>query len=212
VDRREFFRFGIFGVRDSARKKVPDIVKNELGSTLLDISILTSNPGKTEELAVELLTEHFDDELVRLKQSRLEGSYPGGVLLFENNRLRDFHDGISKLFSALRMMETELHVFDMQTDPTLLRFVNKQPLMSRSVEIFKGGSIVLAAPLSDEHIYHIDGNLGAVEFEVKDGRFFVREASCPHGTCLAHPPIITPGQRITCVPNNVSAVIGTQLG
>jgi hypothetical protein len=34
---------------------------------------------------------------------------------------------------------------------------------------------------------------------------------CTHQTCVAHPAIVTPGQRITCVPNGISITIGMPL-
>jgi hypothetical protein len=127
MDRRDFFKFGFLRVKDQARQSAPEFIRKEITPVTLDVSILTEQGEHAEELADELLSEHFGDRFLRLKQSRLSGTYPGGVLLFEQNRLRDFHDGASLLYAALCEVEEQLDLGDIQTDPILLRYINIVP-------------------------------------------------------------------------------------
>ena len=212
MDRRQFFKFGLSGLRDTAAKKVPDFVAPVLPKFVLDVSILSDRPREAEVLANELLREHFGESMLRLRQSDLEGSFPGNVLLFENNHARAFYDGISLFHASLRMLQQDLGLPSIQQNPTLLRYVSQTPPLSRSVEIFHRNRLMLALPLSEDIEHTLMGSLGEITLAVSNGRFSVRFSTCTYQTCVAHPPIQTPGQRITCVPNEVSAVIGAILG
>ena len=212
MDRRQFFKFGISGLRDAASKKAPDAIKPNLGMTPLDVTILTSRAREAEHLAEEMLREHFGEVMLRLRQSELAGVFPGGVLLFEGNRRRNFHDGISLFHAALRQLENDLELPSLQHNPTLVRFVNQTPPFSRSVEVFHRDRLLLALPLSENGVFEFPGTRGPMSLVIKEGRFSVAASTCKYGTCVAHPDIQTPGQRLTCVPNEMSAVIGAILG
>jgi hypothetical protein len=134
--------------------------------------------------------------------------FPGGVLLFEQNRLRDYNDGASMLYAALRELEASLTVHDPQIDPVLLRYINIVPAFSRSADVFHRNKFVNAIALHEDGKYDIKGSHGTMGLVVAGQRLKVISSSCKHQTCVAHPAIITPGQRITCVPNEISIVIG----
>ncbi len=208
MDRREFFKLGFLQVKDHARKSVPEAIRKEITPVVLDVSILTDRVARAEELADELLPEHFGERFLRLKQSRFTGMYPGGVLLFEQNRLRDYHDGASLFYAALRELEEGLALRELQTDPVLLRFINIVPAFSRSADVFHRNRLVKALSLHEDGRYEIDGSLGTMVVVVAGQRLKVISSPCRHQTCVAHPAIITPGQRITCVPNEISIAIG----
>jgi hypothetical protein len=211
MDRRQFFKLGLSGLRDAAVKKVPDVIAPSMPRVALDVTILTDEPRDAEILVDELLREHFGESMLRLRQSELQGDFPGEILIFENNRLRDFRDGISLFHAALRQLRSDLHLPAMQHNPTLIRYVSHTPPLSRSVEIFHRDRMLLALPLSENTEQSLKGSYGDLTVVVDHGRFFVRSSSCTHQTCVAHPPILTPGQRISCVPNEISAVIGAIL-
>ncbi len=208
MDRREFFKLGFLRVKDHARKSAPDVIRKEITPVVLDVSVLTDQVARAEELADELLPEHFGERFLRLKQSRLSGMYPGGVLLFEQNRLRDYHDGASMFYTALRELEDGLALRELQTDPVLLRYINIVPAFSRSAEVYHRNRMVQALALHEDGKYEIAGSLGSMVVVVAGQRLKVVSSSCGHQTCVGHPAIITPGQRITCVPNEISIAIG----
>ncbi|MCB2204724.1 NusG domain II-containing protein [bacterium] len=211
MDRREFFKLGFLQVKDQARKSAPEVIRNKISQTLIDVSVLTENVDKAERLAEEYLAEYFGERFLRLRQSHLSGTLPGGIVLFEGIRRRDFHDGASLFYAALRDLEEELQLGELQSDPVLLRYVNRIPDFSRTAEVYRDGKLVQAIPLHEDAEYDLEGHDGGhLLVVVSDRRLSVQSASCRYGICAAHPPIITPGQRITCVPNRLSIAIGLQ--
>lgn len=208
MDRREFFRLGFFRVKDHARKNAPEIIRKEITPVVLDVSVLTDQVERAEQLADELLPEFFGERFLRLKQSRLSGTYPGGLLLFEQNRMRDFHDGASLFYAALREFEQGLALREPQTDPVLLRYINVIPAFSRSADVFHRNRLRSAIPLYEDGRFEIEGSLGTMRVVVAGQRLTVVSSPCTHQTCVGHPAIVTPGQRITCVPNEISIAIG----
>lgn len=210
MDRREFFKLGFLQVRETARKSAPEVIRKEITPTLIDVSILTANGEKAEQLADELLAEHFGERFLRLRQSRLDGSFPGGIVLFEGIRQRDYHDGASLFYAALKDMEAQLQLHELQSDPVLLRYVNRIPDFSRTAEVYRDGRLVQAIPLHENGDHEVDSALGPLHVAVEQKRLRVSSAPCPSGICCAHPPIITPGQRITCRPAGISIAIGLQ--
>lgn len=208
MDRREFFKLGFFRVKDHARKKAPELIRKEITPVVLDVSVLTDQVDRAERLADELLPEYFGERFLRLKQSRLGGVYPGGILLFEQNRLRDFHDGASLFYAALREFEDELAFDQLQTDPVLLRYINIIPAFSRTADVFHQNRLQRVIPLYEDGKHDIVGSRGIMQVVVAGQRLTVVSSPCRHQTCVGHPAIVTPGQRITCVPNEISIAIG----
>ncbi len=208
MDRREFMRLGFLRLRDRAHKTVPEPIRKQFDPVRLDVSILTDRPDDADRIAEETLPEHFSGKFYRLKQSRLNGVFPGGILLFEQNTLRDYRDGASLFYAALKQIHDDLELGRMQSDPVLLRFVNVIPSFSRTAEVFHKNVRVNAIPLHEDGRYIVEGTLGETRIVVANQRLVVVASPCAHGICKAHPPIITPGQRITCVPNEISIAIG----
>jgi hypothetical protein len=211
MDRREFFRLGFLRVKDHARKTAPELIRREMTPIIIDVSVLTDQVERAEMLADEFLPAHFGERFLRLKQSTLHGQYPGGILLFEQHTLRDFHDGASLLYAALREIEDALVLDVPQTDPVLLRYINIVPAFSRTADVFHRGTLRQVISLSEDGRHEIEGSLGTMTIVVAGQRLKVIASPCPHQTCTAHPAIITPGQRITCVPNEISIAIGMPL-
>ncbi|MFZ1731338.1 MAG: NusG domain II-containing protein [Bacteroidota bacterium] len=211
MDRREFFKLGFLQVKDHARKSAPEIIRKEISPVVIDVSILTDQAERAELLADDLLPEHFGERFLRLKQSRLSGMFPGGLLLFEQSRFRDYNDGASMLYASLRELEEGLNLRELQTDPVLLRYINIVPAFSRSADVFHRNRLVQALALHEDGKYEIEGTLGTMVVVVAGQRLKVVSSACKHQTCTAHPAIITPGQRITCVPNEISIAIGMPL-
>lgn len=211
MDRREFMRLGFLRMKDSAHKAAPEMLRKQFRPVLLDVSVLSDKPEVAERLVEEQLTEHFAGSLIRLKQSRLSGIHSGGIVLFEQHTLRDYRDGASLFYASLRMLEEELALHEPQTDPVLLRFVNSIPAFSRSADVFYNNALVNSIPLAEDGRYEIEGALGPLRVVVARQRLVVVDAPCTHKLCCAHPAILTPGQRITCVPSRISIAIGFPL-
>jgi hypothetical protein len=89
-----------------------------------------------------------------------------------------------------------------------VRYANASPHFTGSITVFHDGRAMRELSLNTSGDHEFAGKLGPVRIEIRDGMCRVTEASCPHRICIAHPPIVTPGQRITCVPNRISVVVG----
>jgi hypothetical protein len=211
INRRDFFRLGLQQMKEQARKRAPSLISREIAPLALDVSILTDQPLLAERIVDELVREHFGERFLRLRRSEFSSHCPGGIVLIENNTIRNFHDGASLFYAALRQVELDLHLQEIQSDPTLLRYVNSTPPFSRTAEIFHLGQCITTLQLTEDFAHAVRGTRGEVAIEVLDGRLRVTQSDCPHGICMKHPAIVTPGQRITCVPNDISIVIGATL-
>jgi len=209
MDRREFFRLGLLRARDHAQKSVPDIIRSRLEPVSMDVSILAERAETADMRAREILMEHFSGKCISLKQSRLQGVFRGGILLFEQNTLRDYRDGASLFYASLSELEKELRLGEMQRDPTLLRYVNIIPSFSRSAEVYHKNRLLTELALTENAEHVIEGSRGPLTIIVDRMRLSVQSAPCDNGICVAHPAIITPGQRITCVPSEISIIIGS---
>ena len=212
MDRRQFFRLGLRNLKDTAAKQAPALIRPAESTTRLDLSILTGDPERIDRLAQETLREAFGKTMLRLRESVLPGEFPGGILLFENDEPADYHDGVSLFYAAIRSLKQEAGVAGPQSDPHLLRYTNFVPPMTRTVSIRHRNSLIASIPLAEEQTYLFSGTIGPIRIAVIDGHLRFERSTCRHQICMAHPPIIAPGQRITCVPNEISAFIGSQAG
>lgn len=207
MDRRSFFKSGLTSLRQSLVAKAPDLVRPALVPGRFDISILTDRPDQAEELSTELLAPYFGATMLRLRQSRLDGEYPGGIVLVHDGRLvRDWQSGV--LFHlALRSLADECGLHRIQTHPTVVRYGNASPPFARDVRVYVRDVLVNILPLSEDTELSLDVPHGPFVIGIRDGLCGVTTSGCLHRTCCAHPPILTPGQRITCVPNHVTLLV-----
>ena len=61
---------------------------------------------------------------------------------------------------------------------------------------------------SQNGIYIVDGELGQITFEIKDGRVRITDSPCPNKTCISqgwHNPLV-------CLPNKVMITVETETG
>ena len=67
------------------------------------------------------------------------------------------------------------------------------------------GSVVSEYPLSNDGEYSLNGGTNILVIE--NGKAYVREASCPDGTCIRRGEISYEGEDIICLPNKVRVYI-----
>ena len=61
---------------------------------------------------------------------------------------------------------------------------------------------------SQNGIYIVDGELGQITFEIKDGRVRITDSPCPNKTCISqgwHNPLV-------CLPNKVMITVENETG
>ncbi|MAT40340.1 MAG: hypothetical protein CL946_12130 [Ectothiorhodospiraceae bacterium] len=195
-------------ITDALIKKTPEAVRPKEAFTHLDVSVLTQHEEFGEEITKALLGDYFGEKMLRLKPSYLKGTYPGYLIVYENNNRKDYDSGIGLLSAALRELYTELKPEEPQTDPILLRFVNATPPFTRDVSIYFRDEFVRKLPLGENIQFGINGPLGEVTFQTEGGRCSVIKAPEEDAVALAYPPILTPGQRIICPYSAVTAIVG----
>lgn len=208
MDRRRFFRSGLKDITDALVQRTPEQIRPKIVDPAYDVSILTSRPLEAEELAHEFLRDYFGEKMLRLKQAELEGTYPGYVVAFEDCEWLDTASGINMFATNIRELARELGVSEPQENPVHVRFVNKTPPLSRDVSIYRGDELVRELPLGEESEIEITGKNGIVKVRTSGGRCSITEAPEQDASAVAHPPIVTPGQRIICPHAKVTAVLG----
>ena len=62
---------------------------------------------------------------------------------------------------------------------------------------------VLRVPLQEDGVYAVDGKLGEVEIEVKDGKVRVEKENSPYHYCSIQGYVSDPATPIICLPNEV---------
>lgn len=62
---------------------------------------------------------------------------------------------------------------------------------------------VLRVPLQEDGVYAVDGKLGEVEIEVKDGKVRVEKEYSPYHYCSIQGYVSDPATPIICLPNEV---------
>ncbi|MDH7514374.1 MAG: NusG domain II-containing protein [Bacteroidota bacterium] len=208
MDRRRFFITSLSGLRDAVIKSAQAVVPSAVRSTVLDLTIITGQPSAAEALVHDLLGPFFGNGIIRLKSSMLEGYFPGGLVLYENNVRRDHKRGISRFDRVLNEIERRLDLGAPQRDPLVLRFANSLPPSAACVLVSHRDRVLLSLPLTDDGTFDIEGDRGVMRLAVRSRRFSIVESRCPHRICTAHPAIGAAGQRLICLPNDVTAVIG----
>jgi len=66
------------------------------------------------------------------------------------------------------------------------------------------GEEVIRAPLSDDGRFSVEGPLGEMEIEIKDGRVRVIDSPCGRKICVQTGWIHKSYQTIICMPNHVA--------
>lgn len=74
-----------------------------------------------------------------------------------------------------------------------------------TVAVQHRNEIVLRFDPAKDAVYHVDGDTGGLDIEVKDGKWHVINEQCPNHICanmgwMGYDNVILP---ITCLPNNI---------
>lgn len=71
--------------------------------------------------------------------------------------------------------------------------------------IYNGNVVMLEFDINEDAVYHLRGDYGKFDVEVKDGQFRMTEVECPNHTCesMGWQPSEDFYIPIVCIPNNV---------
>ena len=82
--------------------------------------------------------------------------------------------------------------------------VLRRPKSHVTVQIVHGQEVIREFDPAEDAIYHVDGDCGGLDVEVKGGRWHVIREQCPNHIC-ANTGWASPEDMIviTCMPNNI---------
>ena len=82
--------------------------------------------------------------------------------------------------------------------------VLRRPKHHVTVQVVHGQEVVREFSPEEDALYHIDGDCGGLDVEVKGGRWHVINEQCPNHIC-AHTGWASPEDMIviTCMPNDI---------
>ena len=85
----------------------------------------------------------------------------------------------------------------------------RHPRGNAVVQVIHDGVVVLEFPSEKDALYHVEGNCGGLDIEVKNNRWHVINEQCPNHICAktgwASAENLT---VITCMPNDIVIRIG----
>jgi hypothetical protein len=75
------------------------------------------------------------------------------------------------------------------------------------VVVYKQNSVIAEYPLKDDISFNVNGKIGEVGIEIKNGAASVTHTICPKGICKLSGPISAPNAQLICAPNNIMVKI-----
>ena len=181
--------------------------------------------GLNDEFSIDVVTDCSDQavrsierilqdappgrQVVKYSEYRLPGSHVGDIAFVKNRQLINFHKADDDTSRRLRQTAAALSLPKKVDSPTLVRFsAESRALTPTDAQVFYGDMLVKQLPLDRSTDAHrIEGARGHVSVAVKDGAARIVSASCKHKTCMSMGAISQPGQRLVCIPNQITVVI-----
>jgi hypothetical protein len=69
--------------------------------------------------------------------------------------------------------------------------------------VFKQNSVIAEYPLGGDVAFTVNGKMGPLDIEIKNGIANIRHAGCPKGICTRSGGISNSNGRLICAPNNI---------
>lgn len=177
------------------------------------IDVVTDRPDQAVQSIERIIQDsRLGRQVVRYSEYRLPGIHVGDIAYVRNRQLVNYHGATDKIAPQLRETATALSLPRRIDNPVLLRFcAEARALTPTDAQVFCGDMMVKQFPLdraTDAH--RIDGARGHLEVAVENRSIKVVSASCKHKTCMSMGAISRPGQRLICIPNQITvAIAGT---
>ncbi len=80
------------------------------------------------------------------------------------------------------------------------------------VVVYRQNTIIAEYPLKDDVSFTVNGKIGEVGIEIKNGAANINRATCPKGICELSGAISAPNVRLICAPNNIMVEIRSNGG
>lgn len=72
-----------------------------------------------------------------------------------------------------------------------------------SVVVYRADDVIAEYPIDEDKVFNVDGELGIVEVEIKNGRVRVVSSTCPRHICMKTGWISKSYEQIICAPNRI---------
>jgi hypothetical protein len=73
----------------------------------------------------------------------------------------------------------------------------------RTVLVYRDNTVIAEYPLSADGEYTVQGYVGPMVVEIRDGRVSVIHSTCRRQICVRTQAVSHPGRQIVCAPNHV---------
>jgi len=71
------------------------------------------------------------------------------------------------------------------------------------VVVYRQNTVIAEYPLKDDISVKVNGKIGEVGIDIKNGTATISHATCPKGICKLSGAISNPNGRLICAPNNI---------
>jgi len=75
------------------------------------------------------------------------------------------------------------------------------------IAIYRQNTIIAEYPLKDDISFTVNGKIGPVNIEIKNGAATITHATCPKGICTTAGATSNPNIQLICAPNNIMVKI-----
>ena len=75
------------------------------------------------------------------------------------------------------------------------------------IAVYRQNTIIAEYPLKDDVSFTVNGKIGTVGIEIKNGAASIVHATCPKGICTAAGAASGPNMQLICAPNNIMVKI-----
>lgn len=186
----------------------------QVGNTLFSLNLVTDQTENAIKLVEKLLqNSNLNFGKITFEETQLVGNHVSDIALIQNGNLVDFRKGKNLLKDELKKISNFLELPKKVENPKLIKFYNQSP-KPEFVNIFSSGILVDKIALDKNLNSRVFKNQkGEIEFEIKNGKAKITEATCKHKTCLKMGKISKAGESLICIPNQISiAISGTKNG
>jgi len=75
------------------------------------------------------------------------------------------------------------------------------------IAVYRQNTIIAEYPLKDDISFTVNGKIGPVNIEIKNGAASIAHATCPKGICTTAGAANSPNVQLICAPNNIMVKI-----
>jgi hypothetical protein len=82
-------------------------------------------------------------------------------------------------------------------------FATANTIRPDRVAVYRQNTVIAEYPLKDDISFSVNGKIGPVGIEIKDGTASITRAACPKGICTKAGATSNPNVQLICAPNNI---------